>query len=120
MYTNIYLSVVVQTLIRQISDQVSPVSQRIVFCYLCMMYNWSILFLALTVHFCTVVVSPVNYPVHNADNTTVTTKSGWNWKLADLAAEFKDIHWDHVFDENDGECTPEQLDRIIFTARATQ
>lgn len=46
---------------------------------------------------------------------TVATRA-WKWELEDLAAEFRGIHWDHAFKD----CTPEQLDKVIFSTRAAQ
>jgi hypothetical protein len=39
------------------------------------------------------------------------------WKAADLNDEFKGIWWNHLFD--DGDCTAEQIDKIVHTTRAT-
>lgn len=48
-------------------------------------------------------------------NRPLSTRA-WSWTLGDLAAEFKGIHWDYAFSD----CTPDQLDKVIFSTRAAQ
>jgi hypothetical protein len=39
------------------------------------------------------------------------------WSVTDLKNEFKGIYWNHII-EDETDCTPEQLDRIIWSTRA--
>ena len=65
--------------------------------------------------------SSFSFPLQTDENslqhTVLSRKEGWNWKLDDLAEEFKGILWDKAFMTDD--CTPQQLDRIIFATRAS-
>jgi hypothetical protein len=40
------------------------------------------------------------------------------WNAAELNNEFKGIYWDHIVNEPTN-CTPEQLDKIVWSTRAT-
>lgn len=48
------------------------------------------------------------------DRNSILSERAWSWKLEDLTAEFKGIHWDYAFVD----CTPDQLDKVIFSTRA--
>lgn len=39
--------------------------------------------------------------------------------LQELNNEFKGIHWDSAFNGGENDCTPEQLDKLIYATRAS-
>jgi hypothetical protein len=59
--------------------------------------------------------SPVLVTKIPFDDAALSKRASWNAEA--LNNEFKGIWWDHVFEE--GNCTPEQIDKLVYATRAT-
>jgi hypothetical protein len=58
--------------------------------------------------------SPVLTTTISTDDATLSKRA---WKVEDLNNEFKGIWWNHLF-EDEGDCTPDQIDKIVYATRA--
>ncbi|KAH7407044.1 hypothetical protein DE146DRAFT_649141 [Phaeosphaeria sp. MPI-PUGE-AT-0046c] len=50
-----------------------------------------------------------------ADTSTLSARA--EWKAAELNNEFKGIWWNHLLEDKDDGCTPEQIDKIVYATR---
>lgn len=63
-------------------------------------------------------------PVLVLESSDIATpsKRAWTWNVEQLNDEFKGLYWNHLFevDPKYPDCTPEQVDKIIFATRAAK
>jgi hypothetical protein len=65
---------------------------------------------------CLCLSSPVHTTRLDSTNNAVLSKRA-EWKAADLNNEFKGIYWNHLLEDADDGCTPEQIDKIVYASR---
>lgn len=53
--------------------------------------------------------------IANADVSVLSPRA--EWKSHELNNEFKGIWWNHLLEDEDDGCTPEQIDKIVYSTR---
>lgn len=57
----------------------------------------------------------VTTSISKADTATLSARAQWN--AVELNNEFKGIYWNHLLEDEDDGCTPEQIDKIVYATR---
>jgi hypothetical protein len=64
--------------------------------------------------------SPITTVTIQTDNNAVSRRAvSTQWKVEDLNDEFKGIWWNEALSGKVGECTPAQIDKLVYATRAS-